>query len=699
VTERRARTPWVLWTVAMLLLVGSTALAVANGTLSAETWFLPLYVGMVIGYATVGALVASRNPGNPIGWLMLGTGGAFVIGGFCDEYVTYAYLTNPGSVRGGLLAAWVWNWIYAPMLASLPLLGFLFPTGRVPGRRWRFLVPATISFAALAVVGSILTHGVISSELDPNLHILNPTGVRWFPAETIGVLGWFGIVGALFASVAAVVVRFRRSPGEERQQLRWLAYVAVTAAALVLVGVVTGAALGESFGDSLAGQLFYGTAFALIGIGVPAAMGVAILKYRLYELDIVVKKTVVFGIVALFITIVYLGVVIAIPTLVLGAGTDTGFDLVYLGATLLVAIAFNPIRTRARRIADRLVYGKRATPYEVLSEFADRLADVYSTDDVLPRMARLVAESTGATEARVWLRVSGEMTPAAAWPAGAPTADPRRVRGDGIPSLPGIAVPVLHHAELLGAITLEMPASDPMTPAKEKLVRDVAAQAGLVLRNVRLIEELRASRQRLVAAQDEERRKLERNIHDGAQQQLVALQVKLRLAEQLTDQDAAKAKELLAQLQTEAGTALDDLRDLARGIYPPLLADQGLHAALQAQAGKVPVPVTVEHDGVGRYPQEVEAAVYFCALEALNNVAKYAQASSVDVRLSQQDGLLSFEVRDDGIGFDPMAVGRGTGLQGMADRLDAIGGEVRVLTSPGTGTTVRGTVPVEAAAP
>jgi signal transduction histidine kinase len=693
----RAQTPWVLWIVTMLLLAGTATLSAANGSLTAEGWFVPLYLGTVLGYATVGALLASKNPANPIGWLMLVTSGAFVIGAFCEEFVTYAYVADTTSVPGVTAAAWVWNWIYALMLASLPLLGLLFPTGRVPGPRWRFLVPATIAFAAIAVVGSILSPGVIAFDVAPDVRIVNPTGVRGLPGQAIAGLGWTGILGVLVASVAAVVVRYRRSAGEEKQQIRWLAYVVITAATLVLLGVVVAAVVGESFGSSLAGQLFFGTAFALVGIGVPAAMGVAILKYRLYELDIVVKKTVVFGIVALFITIVYLGIVIAIPTLVLGAGTDTGFDLIYLGATLLVAIAFNPIRARARRIADRLVYGKRATPYEVLSEFADRLADVYSTDDVLPRMARVVAESTGATEARVWLRVSGQITQAAAWPAGTPTTDPLPVRGDELPSLPGIAVPVLHQAELLGAITLEMPASDPMTPAKEKLVRDVAAQAGLVLRNVRLIEELRASRQRLVAAQDEERRKLERNIHDGAQQQLVALQVKLRLAEQLADRDAAKTKELLTQLQAETGTALDDLRDLARGIYPPLLADQGLHAALQAQARKVAIPVTVHHDGVGRYPQEVEAAVYFCALEALNNVAKYAQASSVDVRLSQQDGLLLFEVRDDGVGFDVTAVGRGTGLQGMADRLDAIGGHVRVLSSPGTGTTVTGTVPVEAA--
>jgi signal transduction histidine kinase len=241
-----------------------------------------------------------------------------------------------------------------------------------------------------------------------------------------------------------------------------------------------------------------------------------------------------------------------------------------------------------------------------------------------------------------------------------------------------------------------MPANDPMNPSKEKLVRDLASQAGLVLRNVRLIEELRASRRRLVAAQDAERRRLERNIHDGAQQQLVALAVKLRLTEQLVERDPAKAREMLSQLQEQTHDALEDLRDLARGIYPPLLADKGLTAALEAQARKVSVPVVVEADSIGRYGQEIEAAVYFCCLEALQNVAKYASASSVAIGLSDDGRALSFEVRDDGAGFDPSTTRSGTGLQGMADRLEAIGGALSISSEPGAGTTVAGRLPIGA---
>jgi signal transduction histidine kinase len=213
-----------------------------------------------------------------------------------------------------------------------------------------------------------------------------------------------------------------------------------------------------------------------------------------------------------------------------------------------------------------------------------------------------------------------------------------------------------------------------------------------------LIEELRASRRRLVAAQDHERRRLERNIHDGSQQQLVALAVKLRLADQMVDRDAVKARELLMQLQSDTHDALENLRDLARGIYPPLLADKGLPAAIDAQARKSQVPVTVEPDGAGRYPEEIEATVYFCVLEAMQNITKYAEATTVTIALEERGQRLAFEVRDDGIGFDPETAPRGTGLQGMADRLDAIGGELRIRSARGRGTTVAGTVPLTASA-
>jgi signal transduction histidine kinase len=314
-----------------------------------------------------------------------------------------------------------------------------------------------------------------------------------------------------------------------------------------------------------------------------------------------------------------------------------------------------PLVRIARRTAGRIVYGSRATSYEVLSEFSERVGDAYAAEDVLPRMAQVLGMGLGADAAAVWFLTAGGLHPAAVWPA---DAEPPSEH----------LVDVVDGGERLGALSVAMPATDPLRGSGERLMQDLASQAGLVLRNVRLIEELRSSRRRLVAAQDDERRKIERNLHDGAQQQLVALAVQLKLARTMVDRDPAKAAALLDTLQGSATDALEDLRDLARGIYPPLLADKGLATALEAQARKAVVPVIVEADGVGRFPADVESAVYFSCLEALQNVAKYADAETARITLSDGSGELRFEIRDDGRGFDPSATSYGTGLQGIADR-------------------------------
>jgi signal transduction histidine kinase len=307
-------------------------------------------------------------------------------------------------------------------------------------------------------------------------------------------------------------------------------------------------------------------------------------------------------------------------------------------------------------------------------------------DDVLPRIARVLAEGTGADEVTVWLRVGDRFRAAGSWPSEEPSAAPEVDRP------PQPSFDVLHQGEPLGAISVAMPPNEPITAAQAKLAAEVAAQAGLVLRNVRLVEELRESRRRIVAAQDERAKKLERNIHDGAQQQLVALTVKARLARQLAGRDAAKTEEMLAQIEQDTQHALEDLRDLARGIYPPLLADQGLPAALSAQARKVLVPTRVATDGVGRLEPEIEATIYFCTLEALQNVTKYAKASAVDVALRQVGDVVTFTITDDGRGFDPASARLGSGLQGMVDRVEAVGGTIEIESSAGAGTTVRGRI-------
>jgi signal transduction histidine kinase len=349
------------------------------------------------------------------------------------------------------------------------------------------------------------------------------------------------------------------------------------------------------------------------------AVAIAVLKYRLYDIDIVISKTVQYGSLAVFITAVYAALVAGIGTL---AGNRRSPLLAALAAAVVVAVAFQPVRQWAGRLASRVVYGRRATPYQVLSAFARRIGGTYSSQEVLPQMAQTVAAGTGAEQVVVWLRVDDQLRPEAS-SDGSPPASPLPVDGHQLPRLPDsdTGVPVVHQGELLGAISVQMPKDEPLRTAGQQLVADVASQAGLVLSNVGLVEDLRASRQRLVAAQDEERRRLERNLHDGAQQDLVALALKAQLADVTVDEDPAQAKHILGELKADAAGALENLRDLARGIYPPLLADLGLAAALGAQASKSPLPVTLRADGIGRFPQQTEAAVYFCCLARVSGLS------------------------------------------------------------------------------
>jgi signal transduction histidine kinase len=673
---------------------GALAVDVAASSLDA---FTILGVPAILAFSVVGALIASRRPDNPIGWILCGAGLSFALGSLAGEYATYALITEPGSLPGGDIMAWLGTWAWPPgIILVFTYLLLLFPDGRLPSGRWKPVAWLAAVASLITVIPVAATAWPIRGPILANIGEEAPAGASAafkaaYDIQVSGILLTF-VLG--IASAASLVIRLRRASGDERAQLKWFAY----ASAFLVAAIIANSPL---FG--VGGNVLPGIALVM----VPAAVGIAMFKYRLYDIDVVINKTVVVAVLAAFVTAVYLAIVVGISAAIGTTGQPN--VLLSIAATAIVALAFQPLRERARRLADRVVYGKRATPYEVLSEFSDRMAGSYSTEDVLPRMARILGEGTGATRTEVWLRVGDQLRLAAAWPEGSePDMTMLPVLEDQPPEFPGSdrAVPVRHQSELLGALTLTKPPSEPVAPAEEKLLSDLASQAGLMLRNVRLTAELqarlvdlRASRQRLVAAQDQERRRLERDLHDGAQQQLVALAVKQRLAEGLVRRDPDKAAQMLAGLQADTAEALENLRDLARGIYPPLLADKGLPAALEGHARKVHLPVTVEADGLGRYPQEVEAAVYFCCLEALQNIVKYAEASHVSVNLSMEAGQLNFSVIDDGKGFDPASRPQGSGLQGMADRMEALGGTLEVRSEPGTGTTVTGRIPAGAMQP
>jgi signal transduction histidine kinase len=258
---------------------------------------------------------------------------------------------------------------------------------------------------------------------------------------------------------------------------------------------------------------------------------------------------------------------------------------------------------------------------------------------------------------------------------------------------------VLFGGDQLGQLAVRRRSGEPLAPTEERLMDGLALQAGLALRNERLqhelrqrLDELQASRQRLVAVQDEERRRLERDLHDGAQQDLVALRMKLGLAGALARAENSEVAPVLDELQGDLGEALDSLRALARGVYPPLLEAEGLRPALAARARPLPFTVDIRCDS-RRYPRELEGAVYFCCSEALQNVVKHAAAARVTIRIWTEPGSLRFEVKDDGRGAGRSELSKGSGLQHIRDRLEALGGCLELDPAPGAGISVRGCLP------
>jgi len=564
----------------------------------------------------------------------------------------------------------------------------VFPDGRlVP--RWR-PIPLALLYVAAVPPLAALAYSVQGE------------------TRTASLVTLFGLLTPL-AGVAAQAYRFRRSADAvERQQSRLLFWALLPALAVSIYALVYTAGTGADTPEGreilvLPVALF--RVFQPVFLIIPIALLVGIFRFRLWDVDKVISRALVYGVLAGFVSALYIAVVVGLGSLV-GRRQDGDLGL-SIAATFLVAVTFAPAKDRVQRLANRLVYGKRATPYEVLSEFSERVGESVPTEELLARMARLLSEGTGATRADVWLKVGDELRPAASWGTGSvPPPATQPVAGDRVPTLPGAtrAVAVRHQGELFGALSVVKPGNEGLSPTEEKLLADLGGQAGLVFRNLRLtaelmerLEELKASRQRLVTAQDEARRRLERNLHDGAQQQLVALKVHLRLAEDLAGKlgpAGGPLVEVLGQLKVQTGEALEDLRDLARGIFPPLLAAEGLPSALASQVRRAGLPATVTASGIGRYPQHVEAAVYFCCLEALQNVAKYARASHIEVVFEQVGGVLAFSVSDDGVGFDPASTRGGAGCRNMSDRVEALDGCLQVESAPGRGTRVTGTIPL-----
>jgi signal transduction histidine kinase len=636
----------------------------ATGAAVGGSWRDLIGLPLVAASSVVGALLWYRRAGRSIGPLLMFVGASVALDAALSGYARAA---TSHDLPGAGWAAWSFQSAIG-LAGAVYLILQLFPTGAPLTPRWRVLVWVTIAGIAWSVVAPALG---LTSDFTRNfpgvthpMQLVSPS-----LADTLVSIG--GLAGALVfvASAVELTLRFRRSTGIERAQMKWF-----TGASVV-------AALGVGIGVFVLPQP--DVAFALLVPLIPIATGIAILRYRLYDIDLVLSKTLVFALLAAFITVVYVVVVAAI-------GSITGASS--LLATVIAAVLFQPARVWARRFANRLVFGERATPYEVMAGFSERVADAVSTDEVLPQMAEAAGSGVGATEVtiRVVLPNGGELVERWQGPsAGGRTAEPW-------------STTIVHQGDPVATLTVTKPANDPLTPAERGLLEDLGAQAGLAVHNVRLSEELavrlreldvqaaalRVSRERLVTARDAQRRGLQRDIQEGPERQLLEIGRAVR---------AADTPEDLDPLIDRANDTLDGLRDLARGVFPPLLADQGIVPALEAHIRKVGARTAVEVASSmsgRRFDADVEACAYFCCLQAIQNVLRHADNARSTVRFAVDGDALSFEITDEGPGFD-VGSARGMGLQIIQDRVDALEGSLDVR-STSSGTTVAIRVPTSA---
>ncbi|MEO6797127.1 MAG: hypothetical protein ABI401_13240 [Candidatus Dormibacter sp.] len=642
--------------VGIVALTLAIAVALVVESAARGNAFDPAGIGIITFFAfpAMGLLILRHHPRHIIGWLLLLIGlNVYLIFGGAD-YAAVALLHYQALLVFGNVVAWISGWLWIPFILMVVLFTpMLFPDGRLLSRRWLVVVLSGFIFAALALAGNAFNPGPIGGS-DPVLQ--NPLG---FPGlqplfRTLVSLSLpFGAV-MIFGSLASVIVRYRRGDGLQRRQLRWF-LVAMGAAIIPFL-------LQGNLPDAIV------TTFLVLLVPLlPISIAIAVLRYRLYDIDVVINRALVYGVLAAFITAVYVGIVVGIGAL-LGAGNRPNIVL-SIAATAVVAVAFQPVRERLQQFANRVVYGERATPYEVMAGFADRMAGTLSGDEVLPRMAEAAARGVGAQAARVALLLPDGSRRTTDWPETA--------SGWLFPP----ALPISHQGETIGEIAVRKGPGEPITPGEQRLLADLAAQAGLVLHNVRLTAELearlndlsaqatdlRASRQRIVAARETERRRLEGEIRVGVRQDLEAMSPRLDEVDRLLHQDDSRqATQRLEELVTETQQTLDGLRELARGIFPPLLADKGIVSALEAHSRKTAVSAAIEvtADLAGRrFDPGVEAAVYFCCIEALRGVS-----AAPTIRLSAGNGVLAFSI--DGTGA---LNGR---LQALRDRLEAVGGHL-----------------------
>lgn len=662
---------WVVGVGVPLLLAAAIGLHLRTGGSDLTSWWLG-DAALAAALLVPGLLVASRRPDNAIGWLMCL---AALTGALADagrEYLAYGFLG--GTAPGYLWIGWFTDALYFVSMVTLPVILMLFPTGRVLSRRTGRLLALPIISVSFGTVGQLF---VSDNDVDVQGQTLtNPAGhvlPTWLSMTLINV-AMLAFFAGVVAAVVVLVLRYRRSGTQVRQQTKWVVWAGSIGVVELATELIPGNNIAQVTGP---------IASALIS----ASVCIAILRYRLFDIDLVINRTLVYLLLSAGVVGLYVAVVAAAGALV-GEPVQIGPGLL---AAAVVALAFGPARSRLQQQIDRLMYGERRNPYRVISQLGQRLEDARGADE-LAVVVQTVTQALKLPYAAL-VDLSGRVL-----------AEHGTAKG------PLAIIPLPYQGMPMGQLLVSPRRSESGFDREEQqLLDDLARQIGAAVHAVRLSADLQASRTRLVNAKEEERRRLRRDLHDGLGPKLAALGLKVDAAHALTDDRPADSKQLMSTVKDDIRTTIEDIRRLVYDLRPPALDELGLVGALreavsrfddaapadQATAMRTPRITLTAPEPLPALPAAVEVAAYRIITEALTNTVRHAHADhcAVEIGLSDEDGVLCVRIRDDGVGL-PDGWRLGVGTSSMRERADELGG--RLTFQPGAdgqGTDVRAHLP------
>lgn len=650
-----------------LALVAAAVLVIAHAALPGPDLAEALVVGvLVLGTAVAGSLVASRQPTNPCGWLLMAAA-LFLAAGITT--VSYAK-TSVGEGREWPLTepvAWLASWLTIPGFVCLGFIILLYPSGRLVSRRWWWVATAGIAGVTGLWASTALRPGPLPAlaALDNPLGVDAASLLATTEAISSAVLGLFAA-----ASLASLVIRFRLATGVTRQQIKWLLYAAcVAAVTLMFAGVASGVVNELSFYLATVGLL-----------AIPAAIAIGILEHDLLDLDAVINRTVVYALLTLGVAAVYVLVAAGFGT-VIDETVPVGVSLV---ATAAVAVLLVPMRGGLQHVVNRAMFGARSDPYTALTGLSRELAAARPAAEVLPGVAETVGRSLRLAQVQLDIRRGDEFAPIARY--GEPGSGGERV------------FPLTHQGELVGRLTVSTPPGESLSTRDIDLLEGLGVHIAGLVHGRRLAQDLDRSRAALANSRVDERRRLRRDLHDGLGPELAGVTFGLGAVRNLLRQDPGAAEALLGRLEAQTRDAVGQVRGLVEGLTPPDLEHAGLVDAIRAGGARigfgtsVPCGLSIEADDPPALPAAVELAAYRVAMEALANIARHADATAAVVRL-YVDEALHLEIDDDGVGM-PTGFVAGVGVTSMRERALEVGGRLVIEQRPVGGTRVACTLPV-----